>query len=107
MSELASGPAIQSGKARGLLEFADWVVEKGYGTAAAWTPLKSAARQILTTVEGADFGDVDVRNLDLDAYLDRYETKARGHIKIESIQSYKSRFLRSVEAYRHFLETGQ
>ena len=107
MSEMVSGPAIQSGTAAGLMEFTNWVVAKGYGTAAAWTPLRSAARQVFVTVDGPEFGDVDVRELDLDNYLERYETKARGHIKTESIHSYKSRFTRTVEAYRHFLDTGQ
>lgn len=108
MSELASGPAIQSGRANGLLEFADFMVQKGYGTSAAWSPRKSAARRILEVVEGSeDFDDVDVRNLDLNDYLGRFETKALGSMKAESIASYKSRFTSAVVDYKVFLDTGQ
>lgn len=35
-------------------------------------------------VDGPEFDDVDVRELDLDNYLEQYERKARGHIKTES-----------------------
>jgi hypothetical protein len=108
MSELASGPAIQSGTAEGLLEFADWVVAKGYGSSAAWTPLKSAANRVFKTVEGTtEYGQVDLRALDVNEDLSRYEVKARGQIKSESIAQYRSRFVRAVEAYRQFLDTGQ
>lgn len=108
MSELASGPAIQSGTAVGMLQFADWVVDKGYGTSAAWAPLKSAVRTVFSTVEGGDtYEEIDVRKLDESDYLHRYEVKARGHLKAESIASYRSRFGRALEAYRHFLDTGQ
>lgn len=107
MSDLVSGPAIQAGKAAGLLEFADWVVTKGYGSNAAWTPLKSAVRQVFSTLEDGSYDELDVRSLDLDDYLSRYELKARGKLKAESIQSYASRFRRAVESYREFLDTGQ
>jgi hypothetical protein len=109
MSEAANGSAIQAGTAEGLMQFLDYVVAKGYGPATAVDPQKSAVRKILATVEGdRDYGGVDVRALDLDDYLGRFETKARGqNLKVESIQAYRGRMTRAVQTYLDFLETGR
>jgi hypothetical protein len=108
MSELNGSSRIQDGSAEGLLQFLDYVVNKGYGPPSAVTPWKSAARQVLQTVEGSDdYGDVDVRSLDLEDYLDRFETLARSNIKVESVQAYRRRFTNAVEAYLAFITGGK
>jgi hypothetical protein len=107
MSEQDNGSAlIQSGTAEGLIEFLDYVVAKGYGPATAAGPQKSAVRQVMTVTEGENFGSFDIRNGDVDDLLQRFEVRARGDLKAESIHSYKSRFMRAVESYRKFLDTG-
>lgn len=100
---------IQTGTGEGLLEFLDYVLDKGYGTAAAVGPLRSAARQVFSVVEGGgDVATVDVRGMDLADYLSRFETKARsGDLKVESIQAYRRRFERAYEAYLAFLDSGR
>jgi hypothetical protein len=98
--------AIQSGTAEGLLQFLDWVVAKGYGPATAAGPQKSAVKQVLTVTEGDDFGSLDIRSLDLDDLLSRFEVRALGDLKAESIGAYRNRFTRAVEAYREFLSSG-
>ena len=108
MAEGTNGSlVIQSGTAEGLLQFLDWVVAKGYGPATAAGPQKSAVKQVLTVTEGDDFGSLDVRNLDLDDLLSRFEVRALGDLKAESIGSYRNRFTRAVEAYREFLISGK
>lgn len=97
------GSKIGVGTADGLMEFFDFLVAKGYATPAAVRPLKSATRQILSTVDGDDFGSVDVRNLDPDAYLDRFETMMVGQYKQESLIQYRNRFKRGLAAYLAYL----
>lgn len=99
---------VNSGTAQGLLAFCDYLVEKGYGGAAAVNALKSAAKQVFERVEGGpDFGGVDVTDLDVDDYMRRFETKARSDYKQESLASYRKRFERAVAYYRAFLEDGR
>jgi hypothetical protein len=107
MSELNGSSAIQSGTAEGLLQFLDYVVDKKYGTSSAVHPLKSAARQVFSMIEGDDYGSVDVRELNLEEYLRRFATGARGNLKEESIRSYQRRFERAHEAYLDFVQTGK
>jgi hypothetical protein len=108
MSEQNGSSHIQNGTAEGLLEFLEYVVKKGYGSAAAVNPWKSAARQVLQTVEKSDdYGGVDVRGLDLADYLDRFETLARGDLKVESIDAYRRRFTKAVQTYLAFIQDGK
>lgn len=98
---------INTGTAEGLLAFLEYLTDKGYATGAAVNPLRSAVRQILAAVEGAEYGGVDVRSLDVEAYLDRFENIARGDYKAESLQSYRSRFRRALAFYETFLTDGR
>jgi hypothetical protein len=91
----------------GLLEFCDFMVDKGYATPGAIDAWKSAARRVFLTVEGDGFGSTSIESLDLPDVLDRFETMTRGKYKKESIRSYSSRIERAVEAYLGYLDTGQ
>jgi hypothetical protein len=101
------GSKIGTGTADGLMEFFDFLVAKGYATPAAVRPLKSASRQILSTVEGDDFGSVDLRNVDPDTCLDRFETMMVGQYKHESLVQYRNRFKRGLAAYLAYLDDKQ
>lgn len=98
---------IATGTADGLLAFCDYLIDKGYGTSGGVTPWKSAAKQIFEAVEGDGWGSLDLRGLDLNDYIRRFENMERGHYKAESIQSYGSRLRRAMEAYLAFLEDGR
>jgi hypothetical protein len=97
---------INSGTVDGLLAFCDYLVDTGYAPSGAVTPWKSAAKQVFESVEGPGYGAFDVRGIDLDEYLRRWETMERGNYKAESLQSYGSRFRRAHEAYLTYLESG-
>lgn len=101
------GTKSGSGTAEGLMEFFDFLVAKGYATPAAVTPLKSASRQILSTVDGDEYGKLDVRDLDVDAYLDRFENMVVGQYKHESVVQYRNRFRRGLSAYLAYLNDKQ
>jgi hypothetical protein len=98
---------INSGTAEGLLAYLDYLTDKGYASSAAVSPLRSAVRQIMSTVAGDDYGNVDMRTLDVVDYLDRFDTLARGDYKAESLQSYRSRFRRALDYYEIFLTEGR
>jgi hypothetical protein len=98
---------LATGTADGLLAFCDYLEDKGYAASSAVGPWKSAARQIFEAVEGDDYGSLDVRRLDLDEYLARFEIMERGNYKAESLRAYGSRFKRAMDAYLGFLENGR
>lgn len=89
------------------MEFFDYLVAKGYATPAAVTPLKSASRQILSTVDGDDFGGLDMRGLEVEAHLDRFENMVVGQYKHESLVQYRNRFKRGLSAYLNYLNDKQ
>jgi hypothetical protein len=107
MAEQNGGSKVGTGTAEGLMEFFDFLVAKGYATPAAVTPLKSATRQILATVDGDDFATVDVRDLDVDAHLDRFENMVVGQYKHESLVQYRNRFKRGLSTYLAYLNDKQ
>lgn len=98
-----------SGTVDGLMAFFDFLIQKKIATASAVTPLRSAAKQVFEMVEGTDdIGEVDIRGLNIDEYLDRFQVGAiqTGRYKPESIQAYRKRFSRGIEYYRTYLTTG-
>jgi hypothetical protein len=97
---------ISSGTVEGLVAFCDYLIDKGYAPSGAVTPWKSAAKQVFEAVEGSEYGAFDVREIDLDEYLRRWENMERGHYKVESLQSYASRLRRAHEAYLAYLASG-
>lgn len=99
-----------SGTVGGLLAFFDYLVDKKLATAATVSPLKSAVRQVFEMVQGnEDINDIDVRNLDVEDYLGRFEIGARGtgKYKPDSVQAYRSRFTRAIGYYTDYLTTGE
>jgi len=107
MADENGSTKIGTGTAEGLMEFFDFLVAKGYATPAAVTPLRSASRQILSTVDGDDFLGVDVRSLDADAHLVRFENMVVGQYKHESLVQYRNRFKRGLSAYLTYLNDKQ
>lgn len=96
-------PDIASGNAKGLLAFLDFMIDKGYASAGSVNPWKSAAKQVFSTVEGDDFEGLDVRNFDIDEYVERFQNRSIGKYSAESLRAYRQRFRKAVEAYRAYL----
>jgi hypothetical protein len=98
-----ASPDIAGGNAGGLLAFMDFMIDKGYGSAGAISPWKSAAKQVFSTVEGDDFEGLDVRTFDIDEYMDRFQNRTIGRYSSGSLRAYRQRFRKAVEAYRSYL----
>lgn len=73
------------------------------------TPLKSAAKQVFETVEGAPPADLDVRSLDVDDYFGRFQVAiaATGRITPDSLRAYRARLNRALQMYEDYLTTNQ
>lgn len=94
---------ISSGTVAGLMDFMDFMVQKGYGSQGAISPWKSAAKTVFQTVEGDEFTAFEVRSFDIDEYFARFETKSMGRYAADSLGAYRARFRKAVEAYRSYL----
>lgn len=100
---------IGTGSAEGLYEFCDWLVKKGLMTSAAVEPLRSATKQIVSSVDS----DVEAANVnvgstefDVEAYMDRFEKLSGAKYAPDSLNAYRRRFRRAVELYRQYLTEG-
>jgi hypothetical protein len=98
-----AAPDVSSGNVAGLMAFLDFMISKGYGTAGAINPWRSAAKNVFAVVEGDDFEDFDVRSFDVDEYLARFENRSMGKYTADSLAAYRSRFRKAIEAYRSYL----
>lgn len=92
---------IRSGTGSGLVAFLDWANEKGEMAEATARSFRAAVNSVLE-VEG-DPATIDVRQLDVDRLLDRFETRKAANYSTTSMHTYKSRFRRSVEMYTAYL----
>ncbi len=96
---------IAAGTADGLIEYCDYLIGKGYAPPSAVNPWKSAVKQVFSTVEdGDDYGALDVKGLNLDEYMSRFETKVRGKLKQESVTAYRQRVKKALDSYREYLD---
>jgi hypothetical protein len=97
---------INSKTAGGLVEFCDYLAEKGLATGKSMENWKGAARNVFGAVEGDEWGQFSLDGLDLDEYLPRFETLRRAQYKPESLAAYGSRVRTAVDAYVAFLKDG-
>jgi len=94
---------IGSGKAGGTIEYLDSLVAKGRATAGAVAPLKTAFSKVLETVDGEHWEEVDVRSLDIDDYLTRFQNLTLGKYNEASYRAYRLRTQKAAEWYKNFL----
>jgi hypothetical protein len=96
---------IGTGTLEGLDEFCDWVIGKGLMRAAAAEPLRSATKQILAVVEPNN-PSIDLRTIDTDDIMGRFETLAGQKYAPDSLRAYRQRFNRAIDLYRQYLDKG-
>ena len=91
----------------GTLAYCDYLIGKGYATAAQVNPWKTAIQKGFETVEGEDWTSLDLVNIDLDEYLGRFRTLAGAQYKAESITAYARRIRNALDAQEHYIATGR
>jgi hypothetical protein len=89
-----------------MFQFLNYLVEKGYAPQNSVRPWTIASRKVFEAMEGEDFADKSILDLDVDEYMDRFATKKRHEYKKESLAAYRTRFRRAVDAYRDYLTQG-
>lgn len=95
---------LHDGTGSGLIHFIEYMSSKGLmksNTAAAY---RSAASKVLK-IDGDGWEAVDIRQLDIDEQIVRFETLSGANYTPSSLATYKTRFGRVVEMYLDYLKS--
>lgn len=93
-----------SGRAKNAVEYLDAILEKGRATSGAIAPLKIAFTKVMETVDGENWKETEVRDIDIDDYMNRFANLTLGKYSPESLIVYKSRVNKVVKWYIQFLD---
>lgn len=86
----------------GLIQFLDFAIRKGYLKTATGAALKTASKEVLLATEGEGWEQVDVTALDTEDVTRRFETLRAMKFSTDSLNTYKSRFLKAVQMFIAF-----
>lgn len=89
------------GTGEGLVEFLEFMADKGLMNKSTAGARRSAAAAILGIDD--DWRLIDVRNLDMDKQVTRFKNLKKSRYSPNSLGTYESRFRSAVEEYRKFL----
>jgi len=93
---------VQAGDGAGMIAFLERIGNHGEINPATARALRAAANAVLA-VE-ADPMDVNIREIDVENLLERFENLNRARMRDNSITTYRSRFRRSVAMYINWLD---
>ena len=88
-----------------LVAFLDYAANKGLMNKDWAGTLKSAAKVVLSTVEPETWESLNIENVDLDAFIQRFERLRMGDLKPDSMNVYGKRVRNAITAYRDFLRS--
>jgi hypothetical protein len=91
------------GSARDFVDHWDWAASKGLMPKATAGALRIAASRILQ-IEGETWESVDVRELDVESLLGRFENLAKKEFAPGSLSTYQSRFRKALQLYLSYLK---
>jgi hypothetical protein len=89
---------------QGAVEFLLWAPSKGLLNANTAGSLRAALKEVLSSVEGDDWGAVDLRNIDVEDYGQRFERLRLGNYKPESLAVYRARFKNARVMFLEYLD---
>lgn len=95
---------IGNGKISGLIAYLENLSTKGKVKTSAITPLKSATKAVFSTVVGERWQEIDVRNIDIDDYINRFKNLTIGKYDSNSYNAYRARVSRVINWYNNFLQ---
>lgn len=87
-----------------MLTFLATLSEKGILSKSQFKSLRIALTKVFSTVDGPAWEQTAIRDVDVDDYMQRFISKTDTFYTRESLQTYKSRILRSLKWYEQFLE---
>lgn len=94
---------VSDGTAAGLLEFLEWAGSRGEINPATASSRAVAVRRVLE-IEGVPLESIDLRAVNADEILNRFETLKRTDYSVDSMDAYKSRLKSSVNMYLAWLD---
>jgi len=96
--------SLHDGNAAAMGRFFTWATEKGELPAPRVNNMRTAVNRILAVEEEPE--RVDIRSLNVEDLLERFEIKNKARYNLDSMATYKSRFRVAIDTYRSFLEGG-
>ena len=90
---------------QGLIDFLNFAAERGLMNPNTAGGLRAASREVLSAVENADWGTLDLRTVDPEDFGARFERLRASKFKPESLLVYKSRFRNAIQMYFAYLES--
>jgi hypothetical protein len=94
---------INTGTGQGLVDFLTYVQDKGLLNKNTAGALRAAARELLS-IEHEDIAKIDIRELDVEQLAQRFANLRAGKFAPQSLETYQSRFRKSVSMYLRFLD---
>lgn len=89
-----------SGKA--LVEHWNWAATKGLMNRNTASGMRSACSQVLGILD--DWGTVDVKSLDIDTTLTKFQNLKAKDFKPQVLETYKRRFRQAIQSYLSYLK---
>jgi hypothetical protein len=102
MTNVENGDVAHSGTGAGLTAFLDWAGGKGELNPTTAKLYRSTVKKVLAVED--DWQHVDVRKVNVDNLLDRFEMLNRTRYSQGSMATYRTRFRQATEMYRAWLE---
>lgn len=93
----------RDGTGRDFVEHWTWAADRGLMNRDTARALKAAVLRILK-IEGDDWESIDVRSLDEDTLLDRFEVLEKKDFAPDSLSQYRSRFKKARALYLSYLD---
>jgi hypothetical protein len=90
------------GSGRDFVDHWNWAAAKGLLNANTANALRAAVARVLA-IEGDSWESINVRSLDVDSLLARFENLAKKDFTPESLATYRSRFIRAHRLYLSYL----
>jgi hypothetical protein len=103
--EAEMSETVQSGTAEGVLELLDWVGSRGDMNPSTAKAYASAVAKVME-IEGEGWESHDVRSIDVEDLLGRFERLRATSYTPDSMTTYQSRFRKAHEMYMAFLSDG-
>ena len=93
----------EDGSAKDFVNHWDWAASKGLMPRATALSLKAATTRVLQ-IEGGEWESIDVRDIDVESLLNRFEILAKKDFTGASLSTYQSRFRRAHQLYLSYLK---
>jgi hypothetical protein len=91
------------GTGAAMLAFLDWTGARGHLSKANVKAIKVGVKEVLEQAEGEGWESTDVRTLDVDDVVRRFETKSASKYSPKSLVAYGQRFRNAMNLYRGYL----